>query len=154
MINNYDFLNLFSAAFIASRRDKVNYFSDYYLFEIPANQKNAIFLKFVIKEDGWFDFCIKQFDENRVAYTSNKSRVQGERDINSYGGTSDGSRYLKVKFVLVKDNSTGRGSVMAEPEYNPPKYDVYEIEYLHGYNRGDARFENIVTGTYYLRIKT
>lgn len=30
---------------------------------------------------------------------------------------------------------------------------MYEIEYLHGYNRGDARFENIVPGTYYLRIK-
>lgn len=43
---------------------------------------------------------------------------------------------------------------MTEPEYNAPKYDVYEIEYLHGYNRGDARFENIVAGTYYLRIKT
>ncbi len=53
----------------------------------------------------------------------------------------------------MKDNSTGAGSIRIDPVYNPPQYDVYEIEYLHGYNRGDARFENIVPGTYYLRIK-
>jgi hypothetical protein len=62
MINNSDFLNLFSAAFIASRRDKVNYHSGYYLLNVPANNKHAIFLKFNVTEDGWFDFCIKQFD--------------------------------------------------------------------------------------------
>lgn len=54
----------------------------------------------------------------------------------------------------MKDNSTGSSSTRLDPDYNPPQYDVYEIEYLHGYNRGDARFENIVPGIYYLRIKT
>lgn len=46
MMNHTDFINLFSSAFIASRREKVNYFSDYYLLNIPAGNKNAIFLKF------------------------------------------------------------------------------------------------------------
>jgi hypothetical protein len=39
----------------------------------------------------------------------------------------DGKRYLKVKFILVKDNSTGGGSTRSDPEYNTPQYDVYEI---------------------------
>jgi hypothetical protein len=80
--------------------------------------------------------------------------VNVQNDNNSFGRVDDGKRYLKVKFILVKDNTTGRGSTQVEPEYNAPRYDVYEIEYLHGYNRGDARFENIVPGVYYLRIKT
>lgn len=50
MMNNSDFLNLFSSAFIASRREKHNYFSDYYLLNIPPNVKNSIFLKFDVKE--------------------------------------------------------------------------------------------------------
>lgn len=49
MMNHNDFLNLFSSAFIASRREKHNYFSDYYLLSIPANIKNAIYLKFDVK---------------------------------------------------------------------------------------------------------
>ena len=53
----------------------------------------------------------------------------------------------------MRDNNTGQGPMDVSPDYNAPLYDVYEIEYLHGYNRGDARFENIVPGTYYLRIK-
>ena len=39
-------------------------------------------------------------------------------------------------------------------KWNPPKYELYEIEYLQGYNRGDARFENIIPGRYILKIKT
>jgi hypothetical protein len=47
---------------------------------------------------------------------------------------------MKVKFILVKDAKTGKGSIFNDPDYNDPEYDTYEIEYLHGYNRGDARF--------------
>lgn len=140
MIDHNDFLNLFSAAYIASRRDKHNYFSDYYLLNVPANNKNSIYLKFVVKEEGWFDFCIKQFDDNRIPFTSNKSRVNMENENRNFGRVDDGKRFLKVKFILVKDNSTGRGSIQTVQDYNAPRYDVYEIEYLHGYNRGDARF--------------
>lgn len=154
MMNSSDFLNLFSSAYIASRRDKINYFSDYYLVNIPANNKNALFLKFDIKEEGWFDFCIKQFDDYRTNYQTMQSRYQGQSNSKSFGVDDDGKRFLKVKFILVKDNSTGRGSTRSDPEYNAPQYDVYQIEYLHGYNRGDARFQNIMAGTYYLRIKT
>lgn len=50
MMDHNDFLNLFSAAYIASRRDKVNYFSDYYLLNIPPNNKNSIYLKFDVRE--------------------------------------------------------------------------------------------------------
>lgn len=127
MMNKADFLNLFSSAFIASRREKHNYFSDYYLLNVPANNKNAIFLKFTVNQQGWFDFCIKQFDENRVNFTTNKSRLRNEADNKSFGMVDDGKRYLKVKFILVKDNSTGGGSTRSDPEYNTPQYDVYEI---------------------------
>lgn len=44
-------------------------------------------------------------------------------------------------------------SIYAEPEYEPPHYDTYEIEYYHGYNHGDAKFLNLVKGTYILKIK-
>ena len=37
-------------------------------------------------------------------------------------------------------------------DYNQPKYENYEIEYYHGYNRGDARFEQMIPGHYILRI--
>jgi len=79
MIDHNDFLNLFSAGYIASRRDKHNYFSDYYLLNVPANCKNSIYLKFNIQESGWFDFCVKQFDDNRIPYT-NKSRAKVESE--------------------------------------------------------------------------
>lgn len=133
MMNQNDFLNLFSAAYISSRRQKNNYFSDYYLLQIPPNNKNSIYLKFNIENDGWFDFCIKQFDEVKLPFTHSNSYT------NSTSNLSDGKRYLKVKFILVKDNSV-QGSHQIEPDYNAPPYDVYEIEYLQGYNRGDARF--------------
>ena len=38
-------------------------------------------------------------------------------------------------------------------DYKLPEFDVYEVEYLHGYNRGDARFEHIIPGRYYFRLK-
>jgi hypothetical protein len=49
---------------------------------------------------------------------------------------------MKVKFILVRDTQTGSKDAIRnlDPEYNSPRFDVYEIEYLHGYNRGDARF--------------
>lgn len=73
-------------------------------------------MKFIVKEEGWFDFCIKQFDDNRVE-ASTKSRVSVQNDNNSFGRVDDGKRFLKVKFILVKDNTTGRGSVQVEPDY-------------------------------------
>jgi hypothetical protein len=77
---------------------------------IPAGNKNAIFLKFDVKEEGWFDFCIKQFDDYRTNYATNKSRYEGQSNNSNLGIVDDGKRFLKVKFILVKDNSTGRGS--------------------------------------------
>lgn len=62
-------------------------------------------------------------------------------------------RYLRCRFILVKENNAGSPSIFSEPDYNPPAYDTYEIEYLKGYNRGDARFLNVVKGTYILKIK-
>jgi len=108
MIDHNDFLNMFSASYIASRRDKHNYYSDYYLLNIPANNKNSLYLKFDIKEEGWFDFCVKQFDDNRVPYTA-KSRANLQDENQAFGRENDDNRYLKVKFILVRDNSTGRG---------------------------------------------
>lgn len=65
MMNHIDFLNLFSSSFIASRRDRHNYFSDYYLLNVPANNNKAVYIKFDIPQDGFFDFAIKQFESNK-----------------------------------------------------------------------------------------
>jgi len=69
---------LFSAAYIASKRDKAKSFSDYYLINIPPNYKNSIYLKFVVPSEGWLDFCIKQFDDYRVETITNKSKVNSQ----------------------------------------------------------------------------
>lgn len=37
--------------------------------------------------------------------------MQGLNQMQSYGDTND-TRFLKFKFILVKDNNTGRGSMM------------------------------------------
>ena len=47
--------------------------------------------------DGFFDFCIKQFPENSVP-AINKSRIS----VSSLG---QGARYLKNKYILVRDNA-------------------------------------------------
>jgi hypothetical protein len=38
----------------------------YKVLEIPANEKKAQYFEFNLPEDGFFDFCIKQFDENII----------------------------------------------------------------------------------------
>ena len=39
-------------------------------------------------------------------------------------------------------------------KYKQPRFTVYEIDYSHGYNKGDAHFLNLERGKYYLRIKS
>lgn len=39
-------------------------------------------------------------------------------------------------------------------EYVEPRFKVYEIEYLTGYNKGEAHFLNIPKGRYILRFKS
>lgn len=46
--------------------------------------------------DGFYDFCIKQFPENAVP--ANKSRI-------NVSSLSQGARYLKNKYILVRDNA-------------------------------------------------
>jgi len=50
MINETDFINLFSTAYVASRRDEKesHYISDYYLLTVEPQNKKAIYLKFTI----------------------------------------------------------------------------------------------------------
>ena len=48
MMNHLDFLNLFSASFISSKREKHNYFSNFYLLNVPANTNSAKYIKFDI----------------------------------------------------------------------------------------------------------
>ena len=79
MMNHHDFLNLFSSAFIASKRDKHNYFSDYYLLNVPSNTKNAFHIKFDVPQEGFLDFAIKQFESNKQEADTKKSRVNLER---------------------------------------------------------------------------
>jgi hypothetical protein len=74
LVDQQDFLNNFSSAYIASKRDKHNYYSDYYLLNFPPKCKNSVYLKFQVKEEGWFDFCIKQFDDYKIPL-SEKSKA-------------------------------------------------------------------------------
>ncbi len=151
MVNDSDLLNLFSNAYVASRREQEkHYISDYYLVEVPPNNKRSIYLRFDIERDGWLDFCIKQLDENRVPPTM---QSQMRSDVNKSAYNDDGLRYLKLRFILVKENSQNSPTTFDDPKYFPPRYDTYEIEYFHGYNRGDAKFLNVVRGSYILKIK-
>ena len=50
-------------------------------------------------------------------------------------------------------NSNSNTKSKSTADYYPPLYDNIDIEYLKGYNRGDARFLNLVKGTYILKIK-
>ena len=44
MMSSEDFVNLFSGVYVASKRDKRDYYSNYYLIDIPKDQGNAIYL--------------------------------------------------------------------------------------------------------------
>ena len=50
--------------------------------------------------DGFFDFCIKQFKENQIPAT-NQSRLSATNTKANY-------RYLKNKYMLVRDNHASR----------------------------------------------
>lgn len=39
----------------------------------------------------------------------------------------EAKRYLKLRFILVKVNSSSSPSSETDPKFNPPKYDAYEI---------------------------
>lgn len=153
MITESDLLNLFSTAYIASRRDEQEkfYISDYYLLTVEPNIKKSIYLRFEAERDGWFDFCVRQADDTRVA-PSTQSRMKSVEYGENYG-YNDGLRFLKCKYILVKENDGSSPSLNNEPNYAPPHYDTYEIEYYHGYNRGDAKFLNLAKGHYILKIK-
>ena len=74
-----------------------------------------------------------------------------------YSKGTKGERYLTNKYILVKDNaksSTTPMQVEYEKEYNRLHYETYEIEYLKGYNSGDAHFLKAVKGRYILRLKS
>jgi hypothetical protein len=80
MMNQKDFLNLFSVVYIASKRDRnTSSYSDYYILDIPQNQKRSIYVKFTVQQEGWLDFCVKQYDDHRVACKTDKSRVKAQQ---------------------------------------------------------------------------
>jgi hypothetical protein len=80
MMNQKDFLNLFSVAYIASKRDRTtSSFSNYYILEIPEKQKSSIYVKFTVQQEGWLDFCVKQYDDNRVECKTDRSRVKAQQ---------------------------------------------------------------------------
>ena len=125
MITEADLLNLFSTAFIASRRDEQekHYISDYYLINVEPNNKRSIYLRFEAPKNGWLDFCIKQVDDNRIAPTT-QSKFKAEEYGQSYG-YNDGLRFLKCKFILVKENDASSPSTFVEANYLAPNYDTY-----------------------------
>lgn len=99
LISGDELLNNFSSAFITSERSE-HYYTGYNILEVAANEKKAQHFTFDMPTDGFFDFCIKQFKENQIP-TSNQSRI-------SATNTNAGYRYLKNKYMLVRDNHASR----------------------------------------------
>ncbi len=61
------------------------------------------------------------------------------------------------KYILVKDNEKSDKTPdqeIFERDFNKLHYETYEIEYLKGYNNGDAHFLKAVKGRYILRLKS
>jgi hypothetical protein len=162
MISGEELLNNFSSAYITSER-KDNYFTGYKILDIAAHERKAQHIEFEMPADGFFDFCIKQFTDNQI--------LSGHSKI-SANNANAGSRYLRNKYILVRDNQNGNESesIMASQinksiinsniytsnasEYKLPRFTVYEIEYLKGYNKGDAHFLHLPRGRYILRFKS
>ncbi len=149
--------NLFSCCYISPRRVGSDFVSGFYKFSIPAGRTNAYYLEFNIAEETFLDFSIKQLPSNKVT-PKEGSKIGVEKHEKEHG--SKGSkieRYLSNKYILVKDNScsdTTPQQVNYEKEYNRLNYETYEIEYLKGYNNGDAHFLKVVKGKYILRFKS
>lgn len=136
-----ELLNNFSAAYLTSIR-KDNYFTDYEILSINANEKKAQHFEFEMPADGFFDFSVKQFHDNVVAGNPNKSRISS-----SNNNLTHGKRYLRNKYILVRDNYASDGnksSIYVEGannnslinsnlhasnmgEYNEPRFSLYEI---------------------------
>lgn len=175
MISGQELLNNFSSAYITSERSG-HYYTGYNILEVAAYEKKAQHFTFDMPTDGFFDFCIKQFKENQIP-TTNQSRLKATN-------TKESHRYLKNKYMLVRDNYASREleegtnresdlkpnhlsvdnnqssilnsnlSASGSKDYIEPRFKVYEIEYLTGYNKGEAHFLNIPRGRYILRFKS
>ena len=98
LISGEELLNNFSAAYVTSNRENYHYYTGYKILEIGENEKKAQYFEFFMPENGFFDFCIKQFGDNQVS-AGNQSQMQM-----SSTSQNSGSRYLRNKYVLVRDN--------------------------------------------------
>lgn len=150
--------NLFSACYITTRRVGADFISGFFKFTYPAKRTNAIYFEFDIPEETFLDFSIKQLPSNKIVPGSSQSRIKMEQHQKEYGGSdSKMERYLVNKYILVKDNSksdTTPAQIEYERNYKRLNYETYEIEYLRGYNNGDAHFLKAVKGRYILRLKS
>ncbi len=84
IIDGQDFINLFASVYISSKRERIDFFSSYYLLKVPPNQKNAIYLEFFIdksRADGFLDFAIKQAKSNKMVYDQAKSKLASESNL-------------------------------------------------------------------------
>lgn len=59
---------------------------------------------------------------------------------------------MKSKYILIKDNKDLLNKIPNDEVRT--RYETYEIEYLKGYNRGDAHFVSMSKGNYILRLKS
>lgn len=51
-------------------------------------------------------------------------------------------------------NSLTNSKIDSNNEYVQPRFSLYEIEYLKGYNKGEAHFLYLPKGRYILRFKS
>ncbi len=136
IMSSDELFNNFSAAYLTSIR-KDNYFTDYEILSIDANEKKAQHFEFEMPADGFFDFSVKQFHDNPSKIRTSTSNIN----------QTAGKRYLRNKYILVRDNyasdgnksslhvegannnslinSNLHGSSMGE--YNEPRFSLYEI---------------------------
>ena len=76
VVTREDFKKIFACAYVTSLRRQLDYVTGFKTFEVEPNEKKALFFEFdfPIKE-GFFDFSIKQLDENKIE-PSRKSKIK------------------------------------------------------------------------------
>jgi len=89
-MNETDFANVFSACYVSSRRDKDSYFSNYHILDVKDNNKEAAYLQFDLYTTGFFDFSIKQSEDNLIDPKTMKSRAYIKEQQEDVEGREEG----------------------------------------------------------------
>ncbi len=74
-----EFFQVFCCAYITSLSKSSSHVTDYVEIKIPKNTKNAVYLKFSIKKEGFMDFSFIQSHKNKISLESAGSKIDAEQ---------------------------------------------------------------------------